>query len=172
MFVKAFCKIESIISSFFLFSLLILHYGTISTIFQVRSITHVLIIKSKLCTAVISYVTVVSIISLSLSLSLYIYIYIYIWRKQKNKVIQRWWIYYNSKSFLIMESFGLLFYFLHTVGFISIIYLYIYMYIYILLYSLHNGLALLHEFTSTRASDGCTNQRDTITCGTICVVDG
>ena len=41
-----------------------------------------------------------------------------------------------------------------------------------LLYSLHNGLALLHKYTSTRASDReRTNQRDIITCDTICVVD-
>ena len=31
---------------------------------------------------------------------------------------------------------------------------YIYIYIYIVLYSLYNGLALLHKYTSTRASDG------------------
>ena len=42
-----------------------------------------------------------------------------------------------------------------------------------LLYSLHNGLALLHKYTSTTASEEeCTNQRDTIMCDTICVVDG
>ena len=41
------------------------------------------------------------------------------------------------------------------------------------MYFLHNGLALLHKYTSTRASDGeFTNQHDTITCDTICIVDG
>ena len=34
------------------------------------------------------------------------------------------------------------------------------------------GLALLHKYMSTRASEVFTNQRDTITCDTICVVDG
>ena len=41
---------------------------------------------------------------------------------------------------------------------------------YIVVFSIY-GLALRYKYTSMRRSE-FTNQRDTITCDTICVVDG
>ena len=40
------------------------------------------------------------------------------------------------------------------------------------LYSLHNGLALLHKYTSTERQRSWPDPRDTITCDTTSVVDG